>query len=604
MYSVGPPYSALTEFKDIMKALWIWQNGRSNIDGLIGEEAPDEFTKLLFDVYDAPTLCEPGEAVVWSCRDEDRDRIMSVCGSDKPYSDASWLQYRVGKPGELELKYPENKVPHEGRFEKPMQRYGDELTFQNGDFLYSINQDGFTHFSSVSVMRNEDSVFYAECQATHPFLETSGQYVHGSEEGRDLHVLPKPFDEDVPTACSADQRALWSCSDLEEDRHDSVCLSQPEGKLALQIRTRRADDEWGSDIIPVDDERWEFDTSGDGSMIAFNDGREEYYMSADPETGEGGLDYWRGGLPLAYQDCTLTRLDEDMLASFASDVPDAGNAPLTYTSTPLMVVGTPVEAPEAYSKFIETIQGLEAEGAFKPGAGMTSRDSLNGLSPKAFVMASKTDDFRCEADFGGMCGGSDVANLQDETSFIFGFSDSYEWDAIDAFREISFELTSESEIDLEPLAFSFEALDPPGTPVVYNGEEFCEARADYADYDSAIEGVSAFVGLWYDQQTDDEAVFNWDTLMGVMSRYDVRAEPSVYADIIGSLSDEMAYFPNPDDVEVVGGKPWREVMLPNGDWGYVPVEQQHFLKIGNGEVVCGRIENDMVKLSSVSFGGD
>ena len=48
----------------------------------------------------AASLCEPGEAVQFSCP-MGRGRTLSVCGQPP-----AALQYRFGKPGQIELRYP------------------------------------------------------------------------------------------------------------------------------------------------------------------------------------------------------------------------------------------------------------------------------------------------------------------------------------------------------------------------------------------------------------------------------------------------------------------------------------------------------------------
>ena len=53
----------------------------------------------------AASLCAPGEAVQFSCP-MGRGRTLSVCGQPP-----AALQYRVGKPRQIELRYPADAGP-------------------------------------------------------------------------------------------------------------------------------------------------------------------------------------------------------------------------------------------------------------------------------------------------------------------------------------------------------------------------------------------------------------------------------------------------------------------------------------------------------------
>jgi hypothetical protein len=58
----------------------------------------------------ATSLCAPGEAVQFSCP-MGRGRILSVCGQAP-----AALQYRFGKPGQIELRYPADAAQGPQRF--------------------------------------------------------------------------------------------------------------------------------------------------------------------------------------------------------------------------------------------------------------------------------------------------------------------------------------------------------------------------------------------------------------------------------------------------------------------------------------------------------
>lgn len=52
-----------------------------------------------------PSLCSPGEEVIFTCPMQQSGKLLSVCASPK----FSWLQYRFGRPGKVELAYPKSK---------------------------------------------------------------------------------------------------------------------------------------------------------------------------------------------------------------------------------------------------------------------------------------------------------------------------------------------------------------------------------------------------------------------------------------------------------------------------------------------------------------
>lgn len=68
--------------------------------GLLLAAAPTSAGTTLAGTAAAASLCEPGEAVQFSCP-MGRGRILSVCGQPP-----AALQYRFGKPGQIELHYP------------------------------------------------------------------------------------------------------------------------------------------------------------------------------------------------------------------------------------------------------------------------------------------------------------------------------------------------------------------------------------------------------------------------------------------------------------------------------------------------------------------
>ncbi len=323
MVSDGMPYSLRTEFADIMKAIWIDLNNRSNLDGLTGEEAPHQFVKLLFGVFDAPTLCQPGEAVIWSCHEDAKDRLISVCASPDPSADVKWVQYRIGTPDKLELVYPEQKSSPEQHFKFKYERAGDSLTFRNGQFDYAIEMIKFDESSVVNVSRDGKTVYAASCQATHPFLNSVAGHLGYEAKPERLHILPKPFDAQKPSACASTQKPLWSCHDGREDQTLSVCMTDKDSAVHLDFRRKRKDST--ADVYPeydppaVDSYGVELFEGGGGPVIKIIDGNQEYAFLTDKATGEGSMTYSRGGFPRGVTDCTMTEFDEASFNKFVGE---------------------------------------------------------------------------------------------------------------------------------------------------------------------------------------------------------------------------------------------------------------------------------------------
>lgn len=313
-----PPLSFRGEFTQAMKALWMDLNARSDLDGLIGEEEPHKFIKLAFGVYDDPTLCEPGEAVIWSCREDKKDRLISVCASPDPKADVKWMQYRIGKPGKLELSYPETKTDPREHFKYLPNRFSETLTFTNGAFKYFLESDNFTDETSLSVTRDNKSIYETSCVATHPFLGVTGKFMDGDLEPTRLHVLTKPFDDAKPTACKAGKKPLLSCVDEKTDDIMSICTTDIDGKTHLDFSSKRSG---GISTYPgdgphaFDSSRVEIFMGGGGPVINIKNGNEDYNLSMDSATGAGNLTYSRGGFPRHSQDCTVSHFDEGAFKS-------------------------------------------------------------------------------------------------------------------------------------------------------------------------------------------------------------------------------------------------------------------------------------------------
>jgi len=87
------------------------------------------------------TLCRTGEIDYFSCETV-AGKSVSVCGNiaDGEISGDSWLQYRFGKIGAIELTYPTEKQGSVKKFEgNYFNRYGVvDLRFVSGRTLYGV----------------------------------------------------------------------------------------------------------------------------------------------------------------------------------------------------------------------------------------------------------------------------------------------------------------------------------------------------------------------------------------------------------------------------------------------------------------------------------
>ena len=64
---------------------------------------------LLSSKVHAESLCKPKEVLYYSCKIAGTQKLVSLCGSDLSEPNSFWLQYRFGRPGKLELVYPESR---------------------------------------------------------------------------------------------------------------------------------------------------------------------------------------------------------------------------------------------------------------------------------------------------------------------------------------------------------------------------------------------------------------------------------------------------------------------------------------------------------------
>ena len=98
----------------------------------------------------AQTHCTKEEIEYFSCKIKRSEKVVSVCGSvfwdgvnaSANLVDKAWIQYRFGRPGSLELTYPEKRQPLLGRFSADFILANDSrlyaLNFKRGGYSYGI----------------------------------------------------------------------------------------------------------------------------------------------------------------------------------------------------------------------------------------------------------------------------------------------------------------------------------------------------------------------------------------------------------------------------------------------------------------------------------
>ena len=93
--------------------------------------------------FGAPSLCQKGEDNYFSCKAHN-GKIISLCGQVST-DDYPWLQYRYGRPGAIELAYPQSRKDSVQRFKAERIRAGggaygvDGVAFVSGSIGYSVD---------------------------------------------------------------------------------------------------------------------------------------------------------------------------------------------------------------------------------------------------------------------------------------------------------------------------------------------------------------------------------------------------------------------------------------------------------------------------------
>jgi hypothetical protein len=93
----------------------------------------------------AESLCRNDEIDYFSCRLKNSAKLLSICGNvtNGEIVEGSWLQYRFGKQGAIELAYPKETQDSIQKFEgNYFNKYGViDLRFVNTSVKYSVELD-------------------------------------------------------------------------------------------------------------------------------------------------------------------------------------------------------------------------------------------------------------------------------------------------------------------------------------------------------------------------------------------------------------------------------------------------------------------------------
>lgn len=107
------------------------------------------------------SLCTAQEVVLFSCETE--SRIISLCGSIIPNESTNYMQYRYGKPDNVEIAYPKTNKPPIKVFSRHFESWDNGsaelvISFKNGKYIYSVYADLLV--GSPDAMNNDRSGEY------------------------------------------------------------------------------------------------------------------------------------------------------------------------------------------------------------------------------------------------------------------------------------------------------------------------------------------------------------------------------------------------------------------------------------------------------------
>lgn len=130
-------------------------------------------------VGDPPSLCGKGESTIFTCAI--RGRTASLCASSDIGPEKGTMTYRFGKPGAIELAYPDPSVAPTKAFSAAVidmaDAPGDYVSFdRNGTTykIYSVIHRGSGSSGGIFVSRGKEKVADLKCDHGADGLGTDG----------------------------------------------------------------------------------------------------------------------------------------------------------------------------------------------------------------------------------------------------------------------------------------------------------------------------------------------------------------------------------------------------------------------------------------------
>ena len=104
------------------------------------------------------SLCQPDEGVVFSCS-VSRQRLVSLCAGNQVEDPIQQLRYRFGRPGKVELEFPQAPEGSPRRFvyaHYVRARVNEtEVSFRRGEYRYTV----FSHYRDEEAPEDDQPDF-------------------------------------------------------------------------------------------------------------------------------------------------------------------------------------------------------------------------------------------------------------------------------------------------------------------------------------------------------------------------------------------------------------------------------------------------------------
>jgi hypothetical protein len=138
----------------------------------------------------ALSLCQKGEKVVFSCAVRRAGKIVSLCSSSKLSKAEGYLQYRFGRPGQVELEFPKDRSTSREAF-----KYSHYFRAQVDSTEISFTVDGYT-YSVFDEFNGEEKPAISEkgLTVTSDSTKREVKYLCQGKPTADYGDLPETFE--------------------------------------------------------------------------------------------------------------------------------------------------------------------------------------------------------------------------------------------------------------------------------------------------------------------------------------------------------------------------------------------------------------------------